>query len=248
MNARSTRIRENLTRRERQAPKKLQRPTDVIIKPADKGSGTVVVDRQNYLDECYRQLNNQHFYNKATDDINKRVRFLAQRLLADDVIDKETYNYLLPQNPKSGHFYILPKIHKAGNRGRPIVSANGHPTERMSEFVSYHLNPLIQLLPAYVKNTTHLLNILEGNRRSRDRHLKWKGKGVLGARETRGPGCARRVRVSVSLAPKTPFPFPSNACHAGYVLPTNAMLVTLDVSSLYTNIPINELKESTHAD
>ena len=108
------------------------------------------MDRQNYLDECYRQLNNQHFYNKATDDINKRVRFLAQRLLADDVIDKETYNYLLPQNP--GHFYILPKIHKAGNRGRPIVSANGHPTERMSEFVSYHLNPLIQLLPAYSRS------------------------------------------------------------------------------------------------
>ena len=32
MNARPTRIRDNLTRRERQALKKLQRPTDVIIK------------------------------------------------------------------------------------------------------------------------------------------------------------------------------------------------------------------------
>lgn len=169
MNARSTRISDNLTPRERQALKKLQRPTDVIIKPADKGSGTVVMDRQNYLHECYRQLNNQHFYNKVTDDptddINKRVRFLAPRLLADDVINKETYNYLLPQNKKAARFYILPKIHKAGNPGRPIVSANGHPTERISEFVSCHLNPLIQLLPSYAKNTTHLLNMLKENRR-----------------------------------------------------------------------------------
>ena len=30
------------------------------------------------------------------------------------------------------------------------------PTERISAFVSYHLNPLVQLLPSYVKNTTHL--------------------------------------------------------------------------------------------
>ena len=37
----------------------------------------------------------------------------------------------------------------------------------------------------------------------RGRRLKGKGKGVLGARETRG---ARTPRVS--LAPKTPFPFP----------------------------------------
>ena len=34
--------------------------------------------------------------------------------------------------------------------------------------------------------------------------LEGKGKGVLGARETRGPGRAPRV----SLSPKTPFPFP----------------------------------------
>ena len=32
-------------------------------------------------------------------------------------------------------------------------------TERISEFVSYY--PLVQLLPSYVKDTTHLLNILK---------------------------------------------------------------------------------------
>ena len=39
----------------------------------------------------------------------------------------------------------------------------------------------------------------------RDRRLKGKEKGVLGARETRGA----RPGPRVSLAPKTPFPFPS---------------------------------------
>ena len=36
---------------------------------------------------------------------------------------------------KAGRFYILSKIHKEGNPGRPIISSNGHPTERISEFV-----------------------------------------------------------------------------------------------------------------
>ena len=43
----------------------------------------------------------------------------------------------------------------------------------------------------------------------RGRRLKGKGKGVLGARETRGTR-------EEGLAPKFPFPSLSNACHAGY--------------------------------
>ena len=92
------------------------------------------MDRQHFLNKCYRQLKNQLFYKKvneeSTEGINKRVRFYLKRLLSEGIIDKETDNYLTPQGPKAGRFYILPKIHKAGNPGRPIVSANGHLTEK----------------------------------------------------------------------------------------------------------------------
>ena len=151
------------------------------------------MNRQDYLNECYRQLNNQHFYEKVNEDptesITKRVRFYLKRLYSDDVIDTDTYHYLLPQDPKAGRFYILPKIHKAGNPGRPIVSANGHPTERISEFVSFHLKSLGTVTP-----------ILRKEHHSSSQHI------------------LKEIDV----------------------LPTNAILVTLDVSSLYTNIPTNE--------
>jgi hypothetical protein len=39
--------------------------------------------------------------------------------------------YLTPEDRKPGRFYLLPKIHKKNNPGRPIVSANGHPTEKI---------------------------------------------------------------------------------------------------------------------
>ena len=38
-------------------------------------------------------------------------------------IDKNTFDYLKPDKPKVGRFYLLPKIHKVNNPGRPIVSA-----------------------------------------------------------------------------------------------------------------------------
>jgi hypothetical protein len=45
-------------------------------------------------------------------------------------IDKTIFDYLKPDKHKTGRFYLLPKTHKVSNPGRPIVSANGHPTEK----------------------------------------------------------------------------------------------------------------------
>ena len=73
----------------------------------------------------------------------------------DNLIDSETLKYLSSNSePKEGRFYILPKIHKQGNPGQPIISSNGHPTERISEFVDYHLKPLVQNLPLKIQHTS----------------------------------------------------------------------------------------------
>ncbi|XP_078374399.1 uncharacterized protein LOC144657936 [Oculina patagonica] len=146
-----------------------------------------------YVNECNRQLNDIKYYEKQSSDLTKKIQGLVveytTRLHNDNLIDSETLKYLSSNSdPKAGRFYILPKIHKQGNPGRPIISSNGHPTERISEFVDYHLKPLVQALPSHIKDTTHFLLQLQ------------------------------------NLGP----------------LPDNALLVTLDVSSLYTNIPHNE--------
>ena len=71
--------------------------------------------------------------------------------------------------------------------GRPIVSAIGHPREKISEFIDLHLRQHVEDLPSYLKDTTDYLN-------------------------------------------KTP--------SSG--LPDHTLLVTMDVTSLYTNIPHDE--------
>ena len=57
----------------------------------------------------------------------------------------------------SGRFYLLPKIHKENNSGRPIMSANGHPTEKISEFIDFHLWLFVENLPSHIKDTTDYL-------------------------------------------------------------------------------------------
>ena len=61
----------------------------------------------------------------------------------------------------SGRFYLLPKIHKENNSGRPIMSANGHPTENISEFIDFHLRSFVENLPSHIKDTTDYLKKME---------------------------------------------------------------------------------------
>ena len=80
---------------------------------------------------------------------------MCQKIHFDHVIDDESAKYLKENSPKPGRFYTIPKMHKQGNPGRPIVSSNSHPTERISQFVDHHLQPLVTKLPSYIKDTTH---------------------------------------------------------------------------------------------
>ena len=74
MTSQPTRIRDNLTKHERKALKQLQKRTDIVVKPADKGSGTVVLDYNWYVNECLRQLNDNKFYERQTKDPTNKIQ------------------------------------------------------------------------------------------------------------------------------------------------------------------------------
>ena len=179
----------NLSKEERSALNSLKDRDDIVIKPADKGSAVVVMDKTAYVHEAERQLSDTRFYKKLDHDptvaFSKKITKSLEAMHDKGFIDFDTLQYLKPEDPKAGRFYLLPKIHKENNPGRPIVSANGHPTEKISEFVDFHLRPLVETLPSHIKDTTDYLKKME----------------------TMNP------------------------------LPSNTLLVSMDVTSLYTNIP-----------
>ena len=60
-----------------------------------------------------------------------------------------------------GKLYLLPKIHKhlANIFGRPVISnSGGTPTEKGSEFLDHHLEPVMQQDKSYIKDLGDFIN------------------------------------------------------------------------------------------
>ena len=156
----------NLTKEEREALYSLKDHHSIIIKGADKGSVVVVWNREDYLKEAYRQLDDKEVYEQVPDDpsvlANTLMKALEKIRLRGD-LSKDTLDYFLVKDPKFARFYLLPKIHKRLHDvpGRPVISNCGYYTENISSFLDYHLQPLAQKVKSYIKDTNHFLSKLK---------------------------------------------------------------------------------------
>ena len=91
---------------------------------------------------------------------SKKQLFRWTRDISTDALPM-TARLLTKHHPKLPTFYLLPKIHKFNNPGRPIVSACSCPTEHISKYPDAVRQPLVQSLPTYIKDSTHALNLIE---------------------------------------------------------------------------------------
>lgn len=158
----------------------------------------MIVPKKDYEAEAFRQLANSDFYLP----IEKSVAAFTKGRLSNfrDFLYKSRFLTLresralrLPDEPKDRRFYLLPKLHKADwpnprmPPGRPIVSDTLSVSRSWASFIEHFLAPVAQRSRSYVRDSLHVVSLLQ----------------------------------SVSLS--------------GPVL-----LFTMDVTSLYTNIPTEE--------
>ena len=104
----------NLAKEKRQAIYSLKTDTSIIIKEADKGSGIVVWDRENYLAETRTQLKDKDVYQELKENIVGPLEKIIKSVLwkvriRKDISDK--IDYFLVNSTKLWRFYLLPKIH-----------------------------------------------------------------------------------------------------------------------------------------
>ena len=121
-------------------------------------------DRKLYIEESYKQLDNPNNYQKlkkTTLSLDQReICKTVRELISTDALPM-TAKLLIKHHPKLPTFYLLPKIYKFNNPGRPIVSTCSCPTEHISEYLDAVLQPLVQSLPTYIKDSTHALDLIE---------------------------------------------------------------------------------------
>ncbi|XP_068697256.1 uncharacterized protein [Montipora foliosa] len=67
---------------------------------------------------------------------------------------------MVSEDVKPGRFYLLPKIHKQGCPGRPVISGCGTLTEKISAFVDQNVRPLVPEINSYIKDTNDFLHKL----------------------------------------------------------------------------------------
>ncbi|KAF4070120.1 hypothetical protein AMELA_G00298160 [Ameiurus melas] len=156
----------NISEEEKRAINSLKQNSNIVIKPADKGSAVVIMDRPQYVQEALRQLNNPEYYKQLAEPIYPKsipiIRDKITTLLSRGYINQKQAKYLVGESTaRPRQFYLLPKIHKPRITwptpltppGRPIVSDCGSESYRIAEFLDHHLNPLSTRHPSYIQDT-----------------------------------------------------------------------------------------------
>ena len=157
----------NLKKKERQAIKSLNKNSGIVIKPADKGGAIVIMNKEDYKEEGIRQLKKIEHYKKLenpTSEIKKFINTVKDELdsaVREGLISKEMRNILYRENPRTSNLYLLPKIHKANNPGRPIINSIGSITEPLSAYADQILRKYSKKCESYIKDTSHFLNIVK---------------------------------------------------------------------------------------
>ena len=144
------------------ALKNLKNNTKINLKKADKGTTTVVMNKEDKIKEGQSQLDNTDHYQPLDHpmvvETASKVTSLIENLYDGRFIDETTMEWLLqtPKSPLVLEFYTLTKIHKPKPVGRLISGCDG-PTESISAFVDKLIQPFAKIQKSYIKDTTDFI-------------------------------------------------------------------------------------------
>ncbi len=103
------------------------------------------------------RINESRLDTDPTGTFSKEIQQTLDEMHDREHLSKKAHKFLSPVDCRTARFYLLCKIHKPDNPGRPIISGNGPPIENISLFVDSFLKPLVPYIPSYIHDTPDFL-------------------------------------------------------------------------------------------
>jgi hypothetical protein len=120
---------------------------------ADKGNAIVILKVDSYKQSMEKLLEEGPYVKVNKSPLNKMVQQVKSTLANINSKHGVKLSYLQHSNPAVPLLYGLPKIHKPGNKMRPINSNSNAPTEKLAKWLTRQLKQLPDPPGMYVKNT-----------------------------------------------------------------------------------------------
>ena len=153
-----------------------QRP-DIIIKPADKNLGIVILNKNDYKSMCLEHLNDTTTYKliESPEAEYQKAWINLQNILIEENryfnnSKQESLSYFAKsicqlrnsESLRPAQFYCLPKIHKNVHPipGRPIASAPSTITYHTSIYINNILKPLLPSIPTICQSSFETLQTI----------------------------------------------------------------------------------------
>lgn len=140
---------------------------NLVIKPADKGGGIVILNKTDYKLEMENLLSDVDTYQLLQGDPTSQYKSALIQLINEGmdlgILTAKEAAYLVPSAPRLATLYYLPKVHKNPSRppGRPIVSGVDSLTSRLGAYLDSFLQPLVLKLQSYTRDSTQIIQILQ---------------------------------------------------------------------------------------
>ena len=209
----------NLTAEEKKGLSNPMTDREIVIRKADKGGAINLLHQEDYKEEILKQLNNKTFYKKL--DYDPTTIYIQElKILINNIEQPHTKTHimpLVPTCPKPVNFYAIPTIHKLSNMEKQFFTEHGNKinVHDINDIIT--LAKDLKIFPPCRQIVSGIGTLTENISSFIDSILQ-------------------RLMLFIPSYIKDTKEF-INKLASIKTIPSDVLLVTMDVTSLYANIP-----------
>ena len=212
-------IKPNLPVQQQRALRELSNNTNIVIKEAIKGGAITIINKEDYIQDCNQIFTDNSTYLKTTSDMVEIHNEEAKDIIGNISSNNRLHiSQLFPVKATPGTFYALPKLHKLSH----LVS-----TKSNSHMTDGNLINTTQLI-----DKANNLNIrppyrpIVSSKRTLTEHISGYVDSILQPLLHNIPSLITYTND-----------FLRKLNDINHLITPESIMITMDVSSLYTNIP-----------